>query len=326
MNATTEGVNGTYIPLSNPAVVGERVYFIAAFKPISPLTMKSTFLRLYAMDVRSVMVGRIKIIWYHDLTLSGVFIPYIEGDQAKCTGVSDPLETVADTIVEEGGTVLVFVNYVSQQTRLYGGGRDMPPPTNSLMMSVTDKGDDYQVNFVKETLPPFQATAYVSPNFTCLLGQESAASAAAKVPSVWVSWAKSATSSIIEKLDAKTGVSISTITIPSLGEFTLTSKLNIFYNDQLIRELCAAGNASLDVGGESVLTPLVFGYHSVQNKTYSIAAVDVANSDHPELRWSVQLPGNAPALGQITTVGSGRDTMMVVTTTNGVYFYVLYSD
>lgn len=106
-----DSVKGTFIPLSPPAVSGERVYFVAGFKPLQPTATPSSLqLRLYAIDVRTVMVERIKVAWYHDMVLNDVTMPYLNGRQAECAGESNPLEQDIGNVLVEDGIVVASVN------------------------------------------------------------------------------------------------------------------------------------------------------------------------------------------------------------------------
>lgn len=320
LNMTVDGVNGTFIPLSPPAVSGERVYFIAGFKPLQPTTSSNLQLRLYAIDVRTVMVERIKVAWYHDIVLSNAVVPYLDSLQAECAGESNPLDPQVGNVLVDNGIVLATVNYVSQtrsSCQLWGClGPSSTSTTHSVMLSVTDTGKSYQPNFMTNTLPPLQAMVYASPNFSRSKCDPTAVS---PLPSVWVSWVANDTTSRIQNIDIKTGSVTSTVDIAELKDITLTSKMAIFYNDQVMK--C---NNSGDDERENMLIPLVFGYATKGGEHY-IAAVDI--SPNPaELRWTVKTFDNFPPVGQITTVGRGRDTWMAVTTTQGCFFYLLYSD
>lgn len=330
LNTTVDGVNGTFIPLSPPAVSGERVYFIAGFKPLQPQPTSSSDLqlRLYAMDVRTVMVERIKVAWYHDMVLSDAAVPYLDGRQAECAGESNPLDPPVGNVLvfDNHGIVVANVNYVSRarsSCRLWGcQGPSSKSTTHSVMLSVTDMGESYRQNFVTKTLPPFQAAVYASPDFELSRSKCDPAAVPPPVPpppSAWVSWVVNGTTSQIQHLDIMTGNVLSTIDIAELKDITLTSKMAIFYNDQLMQ--CSDSG---DGEGESMLVPLVFGY-ATKGGEYYIAAVDI--SPNPaELRWTVKTFDNSPVVGQITTVGRARDTWMAVTTTQGCFFYLLYSD
>lgn len=277
-------------------------------------------LRLYAIDVRTIMVERIKIIWYHDVTLNNSAIPFLESSQASCSGQSDPLDGPVANVFYEDGIVVASVNFIDllKSGCTLGESCQRASYTNSLLISVTDKGDSYTLNYDRSSQMPFQAVAYASPTFTV---SECSKAMPNPSPSMWVSWA-SGNRSLLEKRNIKTGDPIYKVNIDSLKDVKLTSKLSIFYNDQLVR---CWKNGSREHYREDALTPLMFGYSS--NGQNYIAALDVSSSE-PELQWSVKTPGSArgPAVGQITSVGKGRDTMMALTTPQGAYFYILFAE
>lgn len=313
-----DGVNGTFVPLANPAVSGERIYIITAFKPFQPTPNDFLRFRLYAIDVRTIMVERIKVIWYQDATMTDGTLPFLKSAQADCIGESNPLDfEVAHLLVEED-VVVAAVNFLSRAHSACSGlDCQTEPVTNSLLMSVTDKGDSCEVNFITKSLRSFQAVAYVSPNFTVSrCNQDAKMAPPVPQPSMWVSWFAD-NGSVIEKVSIKTGEMISKIDDDTFKGMTLTSKLAIFYNDQLMQ---CNNNGTED----TVLTPLVVGYSS-GGKNY-LAAIDVSPSK-PEMLWSVKAPlGGAAVVGQITTAGQGRDTMMALTSTEGAYLYIIYAE
>ena len=273
LNETYGGVNGTFVPLSNPAVVGERVYFMAAFKPTPPVSQPGVHLRLYAIDVRSIMVKRIAVIWTHDIPLSDGSIPYMMGEQVDCAGKSNPLDEPVAHVFFNNGTVVGFVNYANLACTDKAKCSKMSA-THSLLVSVTDKGASYDLNFLKRDLSPFQAVAYASPNFTQAAGGCGGSNgggqlAAMPRPStgMWVSWADSNGNSIVEELNMTTGSSIQRLDMAEFKDVKITSKLNVFYNDQLMQ--CSSNTST----GDERITPLIFGFTS-GGKT-KIAAVDI---------------------------------------------------
>lgn len=323
--------NGTYVPLSNPAVSGERVYFVAAFIPDPPVALVE--LRLYAIDIRAVMVERIKIAWHYDFTMSYGTIPYLGSSQVHCQGTINPQDQPIANVMFDNGVVVASINYVNNADgRCRGsgnGGCEDAPPTNSMLVSLTDKGDSYQVNFVKQGLPSFQAVAYASPNFTASRCGDRYQELSLPPAGMWVVWTTDEGYSNIEKLDIKTGHVLSKLDMDALKNIKVTSKLAIFYNDQLFQ--CGNsrdGGGSGRGSGDKPIMPLVFGFRSDTGSTpTSIAAVDVY-SEPAELLWSVKGPLSATysIIGQIATVGKGRDTMMAITTSKGAYFYILFAE
>ena len=312
LNSTIDSDNGTFVPLSNPAVSGQRVYFLAKFVPFKPYPPghMTTIVRLYAIDVRMIMVERIKVIWYHEYNMVGTPAP------------SSNSSLIQDTarVVIQGDTVVGMLNYViipeqansSCMTEECNLRYNRFPGVKSLIISVMDQGDSYQLNVLLDAQPPFQAVAFVDTSITSGRGYKSASSTSPP-PELWVSWYGEDSYSIISVMNSLTGKSVPMMTkIPSLTNITLTSKMTIFYNH--------SQSASL----KNNIVVLMLGYTTSDGDAY-LAAVDVS-SNEPEFWWSLKLPGNMPALGQVTTTGLGRDTMMFVTTGKGVYFYELFYD
>ena len=326
LNTTLDGQQGTFIPLSNPAVSGKRVYIIAAFKSSEPISSTDVHLRLYAIDVRPIMVERIKVIWFYDFTLHESNLPYLMNEVTECIGRYDPTDPQVGSVLFETSSNIVAatVNYRSSSGGDSGcHGTDYP--YKSVLVSVTDNNDSYTVNFVKNSLPAFQAVAYASPNFTLSNCKHPGQSTLPPhVPSMWISWVVKETASSIQNINILTGSMIQTLDkIEELQNTTLTSRLSIFYNDKLMQKLYCNG-IEQEVK-DDLLTPLMFGYHDWKDSTNYIGAVDV--TDQPEFLWKVRtFDDNAPVVGQITTVGEGRDTMMALTTTHGAYFYVLFAE
>ena len=248
------------------------------------------------------MVERIKVAWTYDFN-------------AGLGATTFSQEDMANVLFEVSSkTIVALVSYMEWEDP----NTEYPA---SVLISVTDKGDTYHENFVKKKLPPFQAAAYPSPSFTgkaCSSLNSTVTNSDPPPPppqSIWVSWVEPKTTySKIENINALTGDVISTLDFPELTNITVTSKLSIFYNDK--PRDCSGGDADM-------LVPLVFGYAT--NGHGYIAAVDVGTSP-AQMRWSIKTFDNAAPVGQITTVGRGRDTWMVVTTTQGCFFYLLYAD
>ena len=324
LNDTVNDLNGTFVPLSNPAVSGERVYFLAKFSPFKPYPPghMTSIIRLYALDVREIMVERIKVIWYHQYELTGTPAPLVDN--------SSIIQDTARVIIQKD-VVVGFLNYViipastnltctspSCKSVERGSSSQGYPGFKSMVLSLKDQGDSYSVNFVLDSQPPFQAVAFVDPTITLA---ERPATASLKSPppkDIWVAFRdKDSSYSVISTMDPTTGkLKPAMANIPSLTNISLTSKMTIFYNDQQVEKSNGTSSA--------VLLPIVFGYTTSSGDAY-LAAVDMS-SQPPELRWTQKMPSNQPVVGQVTTTGIGRDTMMFVTTGKGAYFYELFSD
>jgi len=284
--------------------------------------MTST-IRLYALDVREIMVERIKVIWYHQYELTGTPAPLVE----KSSVIQDTAR-----IIVQNKVVVGFLNYViipastndtcrshSCKSTSPGSSSREYPGFKSMVMSLKDQGDSYSVNVVLVSQLPFQAVAFVDSSITSA-EHNGGSSKSPPLEEIWVTFRNEDSYSVISTVDPMTGNSKPAMTnIPSLTNITLTSKMTIFYNDQ---QHVMRGNKNGT--SSAVLMPIVFGYTTSSGEAY-LAAVDISGTQ-PVLRWTEKMPSNQPAMGQVTTTGLGRDTMMFVTTGKGAYFYELFSD
>ncbi len=322
LNTTIDGRNGSFSPLSNPAVSGQRVYFLAEFRPFEPYPPghMTTTIRLYALDIRQVMVGRIQVIWYHEYDMTGTPVPLettsgFKYDTARVLVQNDVVVGMLNYAIiplRDGMTCKngVCQNRKNQSSSFFG--------FKSLTISITDQGNSYKLNALVDPQLPFQVVAFVDPSVTSRIPQGFAHRAPPPPTDLWVSWCNSDFYSIISTMNPLTGKSVPAMSkIPALTSVTLTSKMTIFYNDN---QQADSSNGTTT----AVLMPLVFGYVTSSGDSY-LAAVDVSSSE-PVLRWTQKIPGNKPVLGQVTTTGLGRDTMMFVTTSKGAYFFELFSD
>ena len=74
LNATIEGIEGIFLPVSNPVVNGDRFYIMTYFMP-TEVSKQYLVLnrRLYAIDVHQRMSAIITIAWYYSFDTSTVF-------------------------------------------------------------------------------------------------------------------------------------------------------------------------------------------------------------------------------------------------------------
>ena len=151
LNETVHGAVGTFIPLINAAVSGNRLYIISAFKPHMSQPKKQpqrTNLRIYAIDIRSSINDRIKVVWQKDLTLNGT-LPYLTDIETICVNShyghhnrqrntatvrssnASPHLTHTASITAFDQYVVVAVNYHSPFTAL-SCNNSSPCPQNKL--------------------------------------------------------------------------------------------------------------------------------------------------------------------------------------------------
>ena len=116
----TKTTNGTFVPLSTPAISGERMYLLTGFWPTNASTEAandSFLIRLYAIDATRFFVDRLRIAWYYEVKLEG-YLSAIEKNYESCTynpPSSDTSSSDGDISVAQvtvvGETVVAMLNY-----------------------------------------------------------------------------------------------------------------------------------------------------------------------------------------------------------------------
>jgi hypothetical protein len=124
LNETFNSVTGTFVPLGTPAVFGKRLYLPTAFWPhhdYSTLNQKnsSSFtLRLFALDVTTNQVDRIRTAWTMTKEVSG-YLPTLKENFEDCKFVMPPLTSSSDIVMKPvahiitvgDGGVILGLNY-----------------------------------------------------------------------------------------------------------------------------------------------------------------------------------------------------------------------
>ena len=145
LNDTINGTEGTFLPLSAPAVKGNRLYLVTIFKPQRALyTHPDTLLRLYAIDAHTTITSRLEVAWEYDLVMENTYTP-APNNYHNPEGVLLPLSS----ILVQNNTVVMAVNVV----RYHSDWTTAPVPAllnGSTLLSVTDQGGSaYTVNYVQ---------------------------------------------------------------------------------------------------------------------------------------------------------------------------------
>lgn len=325
INDTVNGVNGTFIPLNNPAVQGERMYVLAGFKPWNNTIQENVFLRLFTISVRDSEINRIKIEWFHDFILpSGVTIPYIHSSETVCSTRAPPTshgnndegfgtninnfdyiendsEPIADIAVETDSVIVVF-NCHTGSFKGSGNESIQGQKLNSKIVVVQDQGTRYSVKYTKTFEHPFQSVAVDSSTPNVNDGTSR------REESVWISFYDSSVNqSALMSLGITTGEVMSHINISNiLGTkiARITSKMTFLHHQ---RSLVKA----------NMINPLVFGV-LIDNSKSVIISLDTASV---LLLWS--LDQDDRCIGQISTVDRARDSLLVMSNTVGVSVYLL---
>ena len=139
------GTEGTFLPLSAAAVKGNRLYLVSIFKPQqAPYTHPDTLLRVYAIDVRTTMIGLLVVAWEYDLAMENTYTPAPD----EYHNTEDALLPLASIMVQND-TIVTSVNVV----RFHSDWTVAPVPVllnGTTLLSITDQGDSaFTVNYVQ---------------------------------------------------------------------------------------------------------------------------------------------------------------------------------
>ena len=144
-------MEGTFVPLATPAIVGDRMYLPTAFWPhnINDTTNKEFYLRLYAMDITDNQVDRIRVAWISTKTITG-YLPTLEGNYKDCSQMPPPsikgsdlalgIRPVGHVTVLDEALVVLGLNFNNVP-----GGYD-----RYLVLGVLDQGKTFQEKFYSD--------------------------------------------------------------------------------------------------------------------------------------------------------------------------------
>ena len=138
------------------------MYFLAKFSPFKPYPPghMTSIIRLYALDVREIMVERIKVMWYHQYELTGTPAPLVDN--------SSITQDTARVIIQKD-VVISFLNYVipastdltctspSCKSPKRGSSSWRMSRVKSMVLSLKDQGDSYSVNFMLDSQSAFSS-------------------------------------------------------------------------------------------------------------------------------------------------------------------------
>ena len=328
LNDTLGGQKGTFIPLNNPAInssSSERLYTLTAFRPKGKHSVdQDVKLRLYAFDVTGQMAYRIQTIWYYDFILSSALIPYLESKETVCKVFYPPdrlsynskhdheyvlanaTQLPAD-IVTRGNVVFITLNYKDAKSNA----------SHCWLLSVTNLGKNYSINFSKATFYQCYGMAYNSHEATIMYFN----SYQAKQLMVWQHVFEQAHGSSLLLIDMYSGDAAMNVSLT-----TLLGKSGVKITSQMLIAYLYLGNNTISHTshlGQSAKTPipLIFGVTDSSGEG-SVVAIDLSPESDMKIIWRVPLTNaNQYISGQICTVDRLRDSLMVFTDQSGVYFY-----
>lgn len=343
LNDTIDGVNGTFIPLSNPAGQDERMYVLTAFKPWNRNSERNksegnVHLRVYAISVLSTEINRIRFDWFYDEVISNISIPYLNDKETVCNVRPIPgdaedgldLQTVgADfedklTAVDSepvahvttiADTVFVLFNYypdISEHTANGSKSARLTPCMKSNILVIQDLKENYSVKYMKEFKQPFQAVGFDSPSPDRewkLPGRRM--SKQQEEDSVWIAFNDlQVKQALLMQLGVSNDTVLSTINVSGLlGAKTvrITSKMSFLYHQESLRSQ------------KQAVSPLVFCVLVDSSKAY-VVAMDVSDGSGKSL-WLLDV--GKICVGQISTVDRAQDSLLVVSDTTGISVYLL---
>ena len=309
----TATTNGTFVPLSTPAISGERMYLLTGFWPTNASRQRdskdeSFVIRLYAIDSTTFAVGRLRIAWYYEIKLDGYLSaieqhykscsyhsPSTDNDNNKDNDSSDDNDNVAQVSVI-GNTVVAIVNYKTV--------------TNSdahYTISLNDTGTSYHKNCadsinneVVVSLGSFQADELLSHFISDYIV------AAVQTP-VASNTELSTELLIYNKLNVCNRSPLKKINLSSIL-FDGSNSVKLTTN---LLSIVPASNSSLY---------LVFGVENSKSREGHVIALDITlDLNNVTVVWSQVTPDKTPPLGQISVLNN----TIIISTRNGILLYIL---
>ena len=125
-----------------------RFYLLTAFWPHDETELDTYTVRLYAIDLRDVMVEKFKTAWYHQVTGKG-HISSLKERFHSCTQKPSAAEKVVPPITSRsfvGGVMAVNDTIIAHVKITNSDGSD----GGSVIISVNDTKNSYKKNFVSE--------------------------------------------------------------------------------------------------------------------------------------------------------------------------------
>lgn len=327
LNDTVNGLKGTFIPLSTPAVnssSSERLYVLTAFRSRQQPQNNSSHdmnMRLYAFDVTGNMAYRIQTVWHYDFILPSASIPYLGSQETECnmsyppdTGSTDPAErqispnSVTDLpayVVIQGDIILVVLNF----NDIKSGDR------HCRLLTVTNLEKSYSINFSKDIDQECYGIAYNSLDSALYTNNASSPNQM----KVWLHvFDPVIHDSSLLLTDMHSGDVVMTLNLSALlgkDKAKITSQMLIAY-------LYLGNNTVNHSTTAKVLKkspiPLILGVTDGSGEG-SVVAIDL--SFDMKVIWTIPVIGGQSVSGQICTLDRLQDSLLVFTDQSGVYFF-----
>ncbi len=165
INDTVNSRNGTFVPLLSPAFVLNRFYLLTAFWPHDDTELETYTVRLYAIDLRDVMVERFKTAWYHEVTGKGK-VPTVKERFHGCT-VKPSEKVVSPAMPSVGGTMAINKTIIAHVKITNSDSSE-----GSVIISVDDTGTSYKKNFVSEAKSSSPLVSIAHPPYRLKKGRQ----------------------------------------------------------------------------------------------------------------------------------------------------------
>ena len=316
------GTAGTFIPLGNPAVTENRVYVLAAFRPHGNgrPTSSLVHLRLLAVEIARSITERIRVIWQYDVTVSGsIPYQYLNTSETMCILVPPSQEaSQREQKLDSQGITNISNIMVNGEIIVASVNLRVSSQIESLLMSVSDTGSGYALNFMSHSAGFVQSL-----NYPGVTKQES-----------WVFWAcridMLLKNTLLEARDALTGQVSTSVDLNQILRTSATvavSKVTLLQTNQTLNSRFRFGlqNSSHTTACDRTksLLPLLVGIvsDSIGN---AVVALDVSETPNASLLWKLSLPAqDGAAVGQIATVNGAGNSLMIVTTPAKINAYLL---
>lgn len=285
LNATYDGVNGSYLPIAQPVINKQRFYLLTEFSALENKHLKFGAVksrRLYAIDVCQSISDRIKVAWY-------MSFPYrAEQSLPKTSGKILTAGQRSHDVANSGTSSLIW--------NRYNGRIDLITPDSDSggknnLFGINDMGGEGEIVF-HSSLDVLQIAMFVSDH--CEIGTVcNPIDGTGNVGTRPALWAVTNSFEIHQISDQ--GVSIRQIDLKSLFNkyVSVTTKMSLIRNSDTDADILVFG---IQIAGEQ--TPL-----QQEKQTTYLVAIDTATDS---ILWSFSVPNNMIPRGQITGV-SGTD-------------------
>ena len=319
-------MQGTFVPLATPAIVGERMYLPTAFWPHNSngSNNKEFYLRLYAIDITDAQVDRIRVVWTMTKTVTG-YLPTLEGNYKDCTLTPPPtgrslsalgLRPIGHVTVLNDTLVVLGLNFNSAP-----GGYD-----RYLVIGAVDNGKTFDEKFYDDA-SNFLLVSTSSLNYITRRDRYNASSLQHTDVTVQDFF-------LMATVTSGSAAKVTTIDIAIndnqiLGKINLDSLLSPLTSVQLTSDLMSF---ELDLPSKQDSRPpvssmyVVFGFTgTTSNGTVQtgLAGIEIDIQASARLSWKIAMPHDCSPAGLMPSLQRNEELLLIVSTQCSVAAYKL---